>query len=194
MRLGIDLDEVLSDTLASFIQFHNLRYGTDYRESDFVSYKFEDIMKLPSEDVVVRILQFYSECNAEISPVAGAKGILEKLARDHELYVITARPDAIKTLTRIWLEDHYPGLFKEVIFAHNIYVGCARRKKLDFCQEHDIKMMIDDTLENIADCQLAGIQGVLYDRPWNRGNSLDSVIRVSGWEHIAQIVEDKNPV
>ena len=38
MKIGIDLDDVVVDTLPSFVAFHNQRYGTTLRREDVTSY------------------------------------------------------------------------------------------------------------------------------------------------------------
>ena len=43
MKIGIDFDEVIADSVSLIVRMHNERYGTNLKKSDITSYKFEEV-------------------------------------------------------------------------------------------------------------------------------------------------------
>ena len=57
--IAVDLDEVLSNTLVSVIEFHNHTYGTSLKLSDFETYNYWETWGGTKEESIERIRIFY---------------------------------------------------------------------------------------------------------------------------------------
>ena len=182
--IAIDIDEVLSDTMSAFVAFNNERYGTNLKREDFFSYHFEDVLGIPTAEVVTRLLQFYLEDPIEIHPMPGAREVLEQLGKRYSLVAITARITALEGYTREWMDREYPNIFSEIHFAHNVHVGCDRKMKHDYCLELGAKALVDDTIEYLQPCPEHGIQAFLFHQPWNKHAEAAGVRRVYSWEDV----------
>lgn len=64
----------------------------------------------------------------------------------------------IKADTYTWLKNN--GIPSEnLVFEH---------KKLDFCKEHNIPLLIEDKLSTVVDASKEGFQSILVNRGWNQ--------------------------
>ncbi len=194
LRVGLDLDEVVANTLPQFIGFYNNHYGTSLKYQDFHSYRFEDVISEPMEVILERIVEFYhSPFGAQIQPVDGAVEVISDLLSHCEFIAITARPNPIIETTEKWLKDHYHGLIDTVHFAHNIHINCERKKKVDYCKELAIDVLVDDLAENLMGCKEAGVLPLLFDRPWNAKAQGDHFKRINGWVEIKDLLLQGSP-
>jgi 5'(3')-deoxyribonucleotidase len=57
MRIGLDMDEVLAQFLASFIVFHNERYNTEYKLEDIDEFELWKVWGGSREEISERIIQ-----------------------------------------------------------------------------------------------------------------------------------------
>ncbi len=95
MRIGIDFDEIITDSLSVIIELHNAKYGTKLKKEDFHSYRFWEIWGGTKEEAVRKVHEFMeTDRFAHMSPVAGSLKVLRALKESgHELYIITGRPN-----------------------------------------------------------------------------------------------------
>jgi uncharacterized HAD superfamily protein len=186
MRIGIDLDDVVADSVAAMAAFHNERYGTSLKREDFVNYDLWKIWGGDRLDAIKKIEEFFlTDHFANISPVAGSvSGIAALKGMGHELYAVTARSDIAIRPTEVWIKKHFPDAFRGVHFANHFNLHKEPRKKSEICKELGIGLLIDDSMENAKDCAAANIKVFLLDYPWNQGDLPDGVKRVFSWEEI----------
>lgn len=186
--IAVDLDEVLSDTLVTFVEFHNREYGTSLTHEDFFSYRFEDVLQIPTDRIVTRILEFYLQDSNYIQPVLGAKPVLQALKEKCNLIIVTARVNALEAVTREWVDREFAGIFDAIYFAHNVHIGCARKAKHAYCLEHGATVMIDDSVEYLEPCTQHGVRALLFDRRWNQNHAVPAIERVRSWQDIGSLL------
>jgi uncharacterized HAD superfamily protein len=120
------------------------------------------------------------------SCIPGSEDAIEELAEEHELHIITSRPEVRRAQTAAWLERHFPGRFAGMHF-----VGPSDGKhgsKVAVCKDLGISFLVDDALANARAVAEAGIPVLLLDAPWNQEPVEPPVIRVAGWdEAVARI-------
>jgi len=191
MRIGVDLDEVLADTLSAVLPFHNDRYNTSLTRGDFHSYKFWEIWGGSREESVRRVHEFFDSPYAErVTPIAGARDALTRLKEaGHELHVITARSNAFIEHTKRWIGMHFPGLFDEIHFTNFYSVSGEGRTKSSVCKNLGIEVMVEDDLHHASDCATSGIKVILIDYPWNKEESKENVARVSSWDDAVTLIQ-----
>lgn len=188
MIIAVDVDDVLADTLVSFIEFYNQHYQAKHQYTDFLTYNFEDVLKLDTRQVQERILAFYNS-SYDIQPVSGAKEALSELSKSHRLEVITARVAGLENITARWIEKYFPGIFSGLHFGHNHFVGCGRKTKAEICREIGAKWLIDDIVENLIPCEASGVKPIVFDRPWNREHlQCQKFSRASEWATVRELL------
>lgn len=194
MKIGIDFDDVVADSMAAIIKFHNERYGTTLTMSGAISFKFEEVWGGTMEEAVKKVDSFFDEDQVvHLHPKEGAlKAINDLKKRGHELWIVTGRKTRDVEQTERWLAHHLPGIFSGVHYANFFEIGDAAKpiKKSDICKKLGITLMVDDNLPTVIDCAGVGIQSLLLDRPWNQSNEPlpSGVTRVFSWDEIGREV------
>ena len=188
MRIGIDLDEVVGDSITAIIRFHNEKYGTRLTKDDFYSYDFWKVWGGTRDEAIKKVMEFFaSDAAWSIDPMAGSmKALMELKEKGHELFIITHRNNDIVGKTEEWLEKHFPRVFAGAHFGNAYSFSGEGRKKSDICKELGVEVLVDDHMENVRDCASAGIRVLLFDQPWNRQETTlpPGVERVLSWEEV----------
>lgn len=186
MRIGIDLDEIVADTMPAIVNFHNEKYGTDLKKNHFHSYRFWEVWGGTRDEAIKKIYEF-SETDhfVKINPVAGSLNAIKKLKENgHELFVITGRQNEIIKKTEEWIEKHFPEVFSGIHFANSYGFTGQPLKKSAICSQLNIEIMIEDDIDHAKDLAEAGIRVFLFDQPWNQNDLEKDVERVFSWEEI----------
>ncbi len=108
MRLGIDLDGVVADFNTAWIARYNAEFGTDVQRADVVSWAaMVDLTHFPGMD------EFWAWCAdgedgsvfRHLGTYPGALESLERLSRNHDIVILTTKPDWAIPDTFAWLSD-----------------------------------------------------------------------------------------
>ena len=190
---GIDLDEVLGGFVPAIALWHNATHGTELTADDFHSYKFCDVWGGTNEESVDKVHAFFdTEYFTGIAPVPGAREALEELKEDFDLVVITSRQHAIQDETRRWLDAHYPGIFRKVLFGNHWSKDCpdptimnaSKRTKEEMCKEVGAVALVDDAVGYAFGCSSAVEKVILFGNySWNQTDEPlpANVVRCADW-------------
>lgn len=190
MKIGIDLDDVLLDFNSAFLVFHNAKYGTNAKREDMKSFFIEEVWEMTHEEAHRRIDEFYKTPEHENAvPIAGAVEAIDILKKDHELYLVTAKPSWLKGNVDAWVAAYFPSAFKETVFTRMTLLDKSARKKSEICKELGIEAFVDDSMHNAKDIGESGIPVFLIDAPWNQGALPRNVKRVKGWGEIVDEIQ-----
>jgi 5'(3')-deoxyribonucleotidase len=182
MHIGVDMDNVLVETAAHFVEHYNERYGTDVRYHDLHDYHLERVFDEDPDKFLERLHEFMR--HERLDPVPGAKTAIFRLAAEHDLSIVTARSKgAIRETSLEWIRTHFPDIFDRVVHAGTHH----ELSKADACRTYGIDVHIDDAAHHIRDCADAGIRPFLFQRPWNKEEDVPSVVRrVKSWDAIVE--------
>ena len=189
MKIGVDLDDTLSQTMSAIVNFHNNTYGTN-----LVLEKLKDGASYKSwggtlEDDIKKIHDFHlSPYGLDLPTVKGAYEVLKKLKKNNELYIITARNDDIRKDTEEWVNKNYPNIFTGIYFTNHFANNSATTTKRKVCDDLDIDIFIDDNLQYVIDCIKQNRKAYLMDYPWNENGKLpEGVKRIYSWKEIDEL-------
>lgn len=188
-RIGIDLDEVLADFIPSYINYHNLNFGSKIEISHFTSFDLAKVYKTSREEVEIRVRKFYqSEEFHNLKPVRGSISTIEKLSKKFELFIITSRPEIASKSTIKWLQKHFPKQFRKIHFAFNPYIRTSGMKdKSEIAKLLNVDLFIEDNLDFATSVAKSGIRVFLFNRLWNKSQALHpNITRVSSWRDITE--------
>ncbi|MDP2666290.1 MAG: hypothetical protein Q8P05_02205 [Candidatus Diapherotrites archaeon] len=185
MRIGVDIDGVLAEFYGPLLEYYNAHHRTAYREADVNHFELSRLWGCSTEEAVAEFNAFFqTEHFRRLPPVKGAITALSTLARDNDLYIITARPSHVKTVTEDWLAHHFGDIMSDCVFT-NHFDPARRLSKMHICREKGIHWMIEDSLDFAIECAENRIDVLLLNRPWNQTKTLHPRIhRVHGWEEI----------
>lgn len=192
MKIGVDLDEVLTEYVKNFIIFHNQNYGTKLNFEDIKKYFFYELLGISFEEDIGRQYKFFeTDLFKQIQPVSGAVNGVDKLKNNFEMVIITARPNEIKDKSINWIEKYFPDIFSQIIFTNKHSLNNdLKREKHDICLELGVNLIIEDSLATAEKCASIGIKVLLLDKPWNQAENLPNGIkRVHSWEEIVREIE-----
>lgn len=191
--IAVDLDDVLSNSAASFIAFGNERWGLNLTLEDY-SEHLSEMWKVEEHEAEKRILEFHnSGVTTDYSPDTVASAVLAELAKKYELVITTSRRREIEPLTRQWLEKHYGGIFTDVRFAGiwDVEGGKAERMhmtKATLCQEIGASYLIDDQPKHCKGAADSGLIGIVFgEYPWNSDvKPSKGIVRAKDWEQVLE--------
>ncbi len=185
MKIGVDLDDTLGHFVPAFIEFHNEKYGTNLKLEDFKSFDLQAILGTTESEEQKRVHEFHeSPYNENMKPLEGSLEILEKLKKENELFIITARQDMIKKETEKWVGENFPNIFSKIYFTNH---GKTTKRKI--CDDFDMDIFIEDNLKYAFECSEPNRKIYLIDSPWNQTDKLpEGVTRVHSWKEIGELI------
>lgn len=171
LKLIIDSDSVLAQTVNHLLELYNEEYDLDFKLEDVTDFNVSNVQAKNTD------MQKYFEQRGffyDLKPVEGAQEYINKLIEDgHDVVVATASLVTAYEDKYRWLQKYFPNIKKENIIM-------AVRKDLI---KGDI--MLDDGLHNIISniCDYA----VIFDRPWNRVEDTEH-LRIYNWKEFYEFV------
>lgn len=196
MKIGLDIDDVLVQTLSAVNYFYNRTQGTSLKLSDYTSYDWWEIWHCTRAQSVDIFDEFNKTKEAtRIKLVPGAKSALEKLSNEHDVVLITSRPKSIEFQTQELLHYHFPKLPLRTIFSADFHRGEHGKKKYEIAQAERVRLMVEDSAVYGLDCARVGIKTILFPGPYHNGVQHPLVTNVSGWTEALNRIQKltKNP-
>ena len=184
MRIGIDIDNVISDMAGTMLEEY-LNHDKELRNTGVVNDKARirfgmfDWTKEEEEDF------YYSNIEkiaAKFKLIPNSKETIDKLKNDgHEIYIITGRDNGEYKepleLTVNWLRKHE--IYYDKLILTDAYDSHAKTVE---CQKHNIDIMIDDNIATCLDVQKHGIPVLVMNTRTNMTD--DKTDRVNNWDEI----------
>lgn len=168
LKLGFDVDGVLADFNASFIERVVKVIGDDRfpeRPFEIPTWNYPQYFGYTDEecDKVWEDIKLDKTFWADLKPYPGVQDAMEKITQlwevGHDIYFITNRPgQQPKLQTEAWIINMGTGLLPTVLISAD-KGGCAKALSLDF--------YIDDKTENCEAVAKTFTNTLMIERPWN---------------------------
>ncbi len=180
MRIGIDIDGVLTD-ISKFYLDYGAKFAFENNIEPIIAdpneYEIEEILDLEKgahKEFWKKYDEFYTK---KIYTREFAAEVIDKLKNEgNEIHIITARnpnEEQSETWTSDWLDDnniHYDNL----VFTD---------KKVEYCKENNIDLMIEDSVNNILALSKV-IPVVCLDNRYNKECEGKNITRCYSWYDI----------
>ena len=192
MKIAVDLDDVLTDTMAGVIAHHNELYHTNLTKDDFYSQNFSEIWGGTKQAAVDEILAFHSSLyGIDTPPIPEAVAAVATLkAAGHELYLVTGRYDEVMDQTRDWIEKYFPQTFSGIFNTNHFSLKTTPTTKAEVCKKIGATLLIDDNLDHALGTARAGISVFLIDHQWNKlDTEPENITRVFSWPEIVEKIK-----
>ena len=181
--IGFDIDGVVADTGAAFLQLAKTQYGINTFTLEDIT-AFDVIDCLPIDPVIIEAIfdrLMKDPIDADLQPMTGAVSVLTELSTKAPLTFITARP--LKGPIEEWLES----ILGAKIFNNTRLVAMGDHNgKPSFIKKLGLKYFVDDRAETCVDlAKHDGIQPFVYSQPWNEGRH--NLPKVKSWKCIKNL-------
>jgi hypothetical protein len=188
LRIGIDVDDVLAESLPGYLEAFRRRFGHEVRIEEAA---WEIFRRYP-EISATQMWGFFSELEASdflgtrpLYPEA-VEAVRTLSAGGHRLFVVTGRLSQHREHTRRLLRQ--AGLlevFEDVV--HRDGEPTAEYKSR-IVRELRLDLLIEDELHVALEAARVPIPVLLFDRPWNQGTLPPEIIRVTEWSQVLRLV------
>ena len=174
MRICVDMDEVMADTLAEHLRRYNEHYDEALTREDLTGVGIWEGTP-PDRFAQVRAFLDADDFFEVLDVMPGAQEVLARLAERHEVFVATQAmvvPNSLGPKFR-WLERHFPFLSPR----NYVFLGDKSILRAD--------VLIDDMAKNL---RIFEGQGLLFTAPHNVAET--EFERVNNWREVAQWFSD----
>ena len=179
LRIAVDLDGVLAETMEAWCRIANERFGSNLKLEDLDSWTSWKKIGI-TRDQFFRILNQTWDTWEDIPPTE--PGLAEKIVRVEKLGsldIVTGRSRQTVEPAKLWLSHH------KIPYQRFVRVHGWRDKV--FLNYH---VYIDDAPELMPLISRNPLMhGILYDRPWNQEVAeMPRVFRVRSWSQIPKVL------
>lgn len=189
LRIGVDVDDVLVESLPGYLQAFRSHFGRDVKIEDAA---WEIFPRYP-EISVGEIWRFFAKL--EETDFLGTRPVypeapdaMRALARaGHRLVVVTGRLLEHRHHTQRLLESAgIAEVFEDLVHRDG---ETAAEYKPRVIRERRLDLLIDDELHVAVAAARVPVPVLLFDRPWNQGELPGGITRVTTWAQILRRVE-----
>jgi uncharacterized HAD superfamily protein len=180
LKIAVDLDGVLAESMVVWCELANREFGTSFKLDDLDSWSWWRNSPI-SRDDFYRILDESWEEWKQIPPTEPRiASWVSRIRRFGELDVVTGRSQKTVEAAKKWVD------YQKVRYNRFVRVS-GWREKADL----DYDVFIDDApdLMPLISRRLT-VWGILYERPWNQTvPDLRKVLRAKSWKQIPRILD-----
>ena len=153
IRIAIDMDDVLADTLARFIERYNTEFSQSLTKNTLSGMNFEDVIPNDRRSAVAAYPhdpEFFNDL--DVFPYS--QEVVRSLAQRYEVFIATAAMEYPPSFAAkfSWLQANFPFIPS----SHVVFCGDKSILAVDF--------LIDDNSRHFT--RLRG-QGILFEAPHN---------------------------
>ncbi|WP_240663203.1 5' nucleotidase, NT5C type [Mucilaginibacter limnophilus] len=171
LRIAIDMDEVLADTIGKFITIYEQRHNTKIGINDFPGKEFNEVLP---EEIRHTLREYINEPGffRDIPVMEGAIPVVQQLHEKYDVYIVSAAMEFKYSMTAKleWLNEHFPFIsWTNIVFCGHKIV--------------DVDIMIDDRVKNFINF---GGRKILFTSPHNL--AVCDYERVNTWEEVGKLL------
>ena len=153
IRIAIDMDEVIADTIDKFIEIYRRDHQTEVLLAEMHGKEFNEMLPETLNGTVREYVNrkgFFRD----LKVMPGAQEVVKELCKKYDVFIVSAAMEFRNSLEDKldWLGEHFPFIsWKNIIFCGDKIV--------------DVQVMIDDRIRNFAGFK--GRPGIVYTSPHN---------------------------
>lgn len=190
IRIGIDIDNVISDSYPNYLEKFNRIYQTNILYEEITDFYYLEKYKGNGQKELhgfIDTLIANEEFQLSLPVFPDAQKTIVKWSREGKgIHYITARPRKAESATMKWLKNH--GFWVENaaldMFDEKHYSQDYEFKK-EVVKKYGISLMLEDSL---VIAEALNIPVILFDRPWNQGKVKSNVYRLKRWSEAEEFV------
>jgi uncharacterized HAD superfamily protein len=181
LRIAVDLDGVLADTMVTVCEILNKRLSKNFTPESFVRWRAWETAGITREEFFNALDEAWFSWQAIPPTEENLGATIKKLTEWGVVDIVTGRSPATVPQANSWLEEH------KIFYNSFVRTDNSTIAKLTL----NYNVYVDDSAElmSLLAAEPQGF-GVLYLRPWNRSSArMSRVFRAEKWGQIPGIVE-----
>lgn len=187
LTIAVDCDEVLIHTTEYMVGAYNQMFGTSVPLALAHTPNIPD-WDAPREVVHERLDEIQRRPEyLDLHPSKVTINVVRQLAEQHDLHVVTARPESVMDTTRLMISRYFDGCFSSVK-----HVGQDGDKGA-VCSALRADVLIDDSLRHLLRAQDCGVEHRLWfgDYIWQTEHPEADVVtcRCRNWNEVEAEIE-----
>ena len=184
MRIGVDIDDVIVETLPAYIRAFEARFGRRVALAHAHWDPFAFHPDIPAADR----LAFFEELRGSrfmftrpVHPEA-PPAVRALQEAGHTLIVVSGRPQTHLAETEAMLERiGIRACFAEIVHRDGQTIPDYKRQA---ARERRLDLLVEDEFPAARAVAETGVPVLLMDRPWNQGDLPARVLRVASWPEV----------
>jgi 5'-nucleotidase len=177
LRIAIDMDEVIADSLGKHLRIYNQAFGAKVTRGDLGGRSLEDFVPREQAEATRQIVGepgFF----ADLDLTPGSREVVRQLAERYEVFIASAAMEVPSSFADkyAWLRERFPFIDP----SHLVFCGDKAILDVDY--------LIDDTSRHFA--RFRGVP-LLFSAPHNQGEG--RFRRVESWEEIGRMFLTPRP-
>ena len=180
MRIAVDLDGVLANTMAAFCRILNKRRSTQFTVESFTQWKAWEIAHISKDDFFRTLDQAWFQWQTIPATEENLSDKVKLLRVFGKVDIVTGRSEQTISHANLWLQAHHIS-YDDFIRTDSTKAKAKLNYDVYIDDSADLMPLIASRLDS---------HGVLYSQPWNRGApDMPRVFRVERWKQIPVVLE-----
>ena len=185
MRIGIDIDDTITNTWEYFIPIFSEKFNIPEEQIKELPPYYESVKDFISIEDYFKSVREYEALMQEVPLKEDVKEIITKLKQEgNTIIFITARSDNSYTdpylISKEYLDNNAVPYDKIIVNA---------RKKGIVCKEEKIDLFIDDNLRNCVDVSKEGIKVLMMDACYNLCDK--EFTHMNNWKQVYEYINQR---
>ena len=172
LRIAIDMDEVMADSLTRHLQLYNDEFGANLRKQDLqgkpLHLTVPEAHRRRIDEIALSDGFFW-----DLDVMPGCQEVIRDLTERYDVFIVTAAMEFPNSFLpkHAWLQEHFPFLdIRNVVY-------CGDKSIVD------ADIMIDDRIRNLE--QFEGMR-ILFSAPHNLNEK--RFLRVNSWKEVRALL------
>lgn len=183
MRIGVDIDGVLADSLPLWVTELNNYFKQNKSLQEMQLQYVCRTYGITGEEFHGFLLDRGKFLMTSPAPLAGASYYLNQIKEEHDIFIVSARDEKFGRETRDWLyKNSLP--YDEILLL-------GSHDKREACLTNGLNVLIEDTLKISVEVSAVGVPVLLMDAPYNQGTLPGLVYRTHSWQDVYRTIVDE---
>ncbi len=172
LNICVDIDGTMTEPFY-WLKAANAWFKTNVQPDEVREYDIHTVLGIKREAYLAFYDIFGEQLHRDSKPRPRASSTLHNLAKQHNIYYVTARQSIMESVTRDWFKQHnMPKAPLYLLGTHH---------KSEMAKQLNCDVFIEDRYENAIELAMSGTPVLLMDTSYNRFPTILDIERIFNW-------------